>query len=44
MTGFDRHLALAVAGTDRRGIVICQADGEFFFEARPQYAASLAAS
>ncbi len=44
LTGFDRHLALAVAGTDRCGIVFCQADGEFFFEARPQYAASLAST
>jgi hypothetical protein len=44
LTEFDRQLALAVAGIDRRGIVFCQMDGEFFFEPRPQYAATLAAA
>lgn len=44
LTDFDRQLALAVAGIDRREIVFCQMDGELFFESRPQYAASLAAA
>ena len=41
---FDRQLALAVAGIDRRGIMFCRMDGELFVEPRPQYAANLAAA
>jgi hypothetical protein len=37
----DRQLTLAVAGTDRRGIVFRQINGEFFFESSPRYAARL---
>ena len=42
LSDFHRHLALTMAEMDRRGFVMCELDGEVFFEPKPQYAASIA--
>ncbi|MEJ0051570.1 MAG: hypothetical protein WDN02_10245 [Methylovirgula sp.] len=39
----DRRVALAVAEADRRGFVLCEQNGEFFFAAKDQYVAAKAA-
>jgi uncharacterized protein YbaA (DUF1428 family) len=41
MTDLHRQLALTMVEMDRRGFVLCELDGELFFEPKPQYAASL---
>ncbi|MCP3400247.1 hypothetical protein [Bradyrhizobium sp. CCGB20] len=41
LTDLDKKLALSIADMDRRGFTFCQMDGEFFFQPKPQYAASL---
>jgi hypothetical protein len=41
LTDLDKQLAMKVAAMDRRGFALCELDGEFFFQPKPQYAASL---
>jgi hypothetical protein len=36
----DRRVALAVAEADRRGFVLCEKDGDYFFEPNDQYVAA----
>jgi hypothetical protein len=38
LTDFHRQLALTMAFMDRKGFVICELDGEYYFEPKPQYA------
>jgi hypothetical protein len=42
LSDIHRHLALTIAEMDRRGFVLCELDGELFFEPTERYAASLA--
>jgi hypothetical protein len=42
LSDFHRQLALTTAEMDRRGFVLCELDGELFFEPTERYAASLA--
>ena len=39
----DRAVALAVAEMDRRGYVMCERNGDFYFERKDQWQAKLAA-
>jgi hypothetical protein len=36
----DRRVALAVAEADRRGFVLCEKDGDFYFEPNDRYVAA----
>ncbi len=36
----DRRVALAVAEADRRGFVLCEKDGDYFFEPSDRYVAA----
>lgn len=40
LTDLDKKLAMKIAAMDRRGFTFCEMDGEFFFQPKPQYAAS----
>jgi hypothetical protein len=44
LTDFHRQLALTTAEMDRRGFVLCELDGELFFEPTQRYAAANAAA
>lgn len=41
LSDLDKQLAMQIAAMDRRGFTFCELDGEFFFQPKPQYAASL---
>ena len=43
LSDLDRQVALAVAEMDRRGFTLCQDHGEFFFQPKREWTASLAA-
>ncbi|MET4229822.1 hypothetical protein ABIB83_004635 [Bradyrhizobium sp. I1.8.5] len=44
LTDFHRQLALTMAFMDRRGFILCELDGKFYFEPNSQYALSHASA